>query len=133
MESLGGSHADPTDGGRGEGFRGQDRGNGGLRSPGQNFRRGPQRLLGPRRRATAKIGPRRSVVPRREYRDPIASIEPCTGDPNGDGMVSSTDLSLLRGAWGSNGSIVDGSDRNGDTIVNGMDLGVMLLSWGDCP
>ena len=55
-----------------------------------------------------------------------------TGDLNGDGMVNTTDLDLIRGNWGSSvtpGDLLAG-DPNGDGIVNGNDLDIVRANWG---
>ena len=56
----------------------------------------------------------------------------CTGDLTQDGLVNSADLGLLIGAWGTDGSIVEGSDLNGDGIVDAADLGLLVGAWGPC-
>ncbi len=56
----------------------------------------------------------------------------CTGDLNLDGVVDSADLGLLIGAWGTDGSIVDGSDLDGDGEVGASDLGLLIARWGVC-
>lgn len=43
-----------------------------------------------------------------------------------NGSVSGSDLGLLLGQWGSDGS----ADLNGDGTVNGSDLGLLLGAWG---
>jgi hypothetical protein len=43
-----------------------------------------------------------------------------------NGSVSGSDLGLLLGQWGSDGS----ADLNGDGTVNGGDLGLLLGAWG---
>lgn len=54
---------------------------------------------------------------------------PCPADVSGDGQVSSTDLGVLLGSWGTSGS----SDIDGDGSVGSSDLGLLLGSWGPCP
>ena len=49
------------------------------------------------------------------------------GDLNGDGIVGSGDLDLVRANWGLTGS--DG-DANGDGTVNGSDLDIVRANWG---
>lgn len=56
----------------------------------------------------------------------------CVGDLNHDGMVDAADMGLLIGAWGTDGSIVEGSDINGDGAVRAADLGLLIGAWGKC-
>ncbi len=53
------------------------------------------------------------------------------GDLNGDGFVNSTDLDIIRAAWGQtvSGGAPDG-DPTGDGIVNSADLDVVRANWG---
>jgi hypothetical protein len=63
---------------------------------------------------------------------PMDILEPadqCPGDINGDGLVDGTDLSILLGFWGLNGS----ADLNGDDLIDGIDLTILLGHWGVCP
>ncbi|MFO0829330.1 MAG: LamG-like jellyroll fold domain-containing protein [Phycisphaerales bacterium] len=61
---------------------------------------------------------------------PAAPPAPCPADLNGDGIVSSSDLGVLLGAWGTAGPT---GDLNGDGIVGSPDLGILLGAWGACP
>ena len=54
---------------------------------------------------------------------------PCVGDLNNDNVVNAADLSILLGAWGTNGV----GNLNGDSIVNAADLSILLGAWGACP
>jgi hypothetical protein len=54
--------------------------------------------------------------------------EACPWDFNGDGLVNTTDLLFLLGAWGT----PDG-DTNGDGTTNTTDLLALLANWGACP
>ena len=53
----------------------------------------------------------------------------CPADLNGDGLVNSSDLGLLLGAWGSNSGA---ADINHDGVVNSTDLSLLLGGWGLC-
>lgn len=58
--------------------------------------------------------------------------EPLAGDLNGDGFVNSTDLDIVRGAWGTTvtpGCLACG-DPSGDGLVNSNDLDVVRANWG---
>lgn len=52
---------------------------------------------------------------------------PCTGDLNGDGVVDTSDLGILLGAFGAS---VDG-DLNDDGVTNTTDLGILLGAFGN--
>jgi hypothetical protein len=54
------------------------------------------------------------------------------GDLNGDGVVSSADLDLVRANWGQSVSPGNGmqGDGNGDGIVNSADLDIVRANWG---
>jgi hypothetical protein len=54
------------------------------------------------------------------------------GDLNGDGVVSSADLDLVRANWGQSVTPGDGmaGDGNGDGIVNSADLDLVRANWG---
>ncbi len=56
-------------------------------------------------------------------------FELCFADIDGDGMVGSSDLSQLLGAWGTNNPAAD-LDMSGN--VDSTDLSQMLGSWGPC-
>ena len=56
---------------------------------------------------------------------------PCLGDITGNHIVSSVDLAIVLGAWGSSGGEF-GTDINSDGIVDAIDLGILLGSWGPC-
>ncbi len=49
------------------------------------------------------------------------------GDLNGDGVVNSGDLDLVRGHWGTTDPA---GDANGDGIVNSGDLDIVRANWG---
>lgn len=56
-----------------------------------------------------------------------AAIE---GDLDGDGLVGSTDLDIVRGAWGQNASGPAGGDPSGDGLVGSADLDIVRSNWG---
>ena len=60
---------------------------------------------------------------------PVARAQGCTGDLNGDGVVTGADLGLLLGNWGRAGI----GDIDGNGFVDGADLGALLGAWGACP
>jgi hypothetical protein len=53
----------------------------------------------------------------------------CLGDLDGDGLVSTSDLLMLLGAWGDAGGP---ADLDGDGLVSTSDLLLLLGAWGDC-
>lgn len=53
----------------------------------------------------------------------------CPGDLDGDGVVSSADLSNLLAGWGLSG----GSDLDGNGTTGAEDLAALLAAWGPCP
>ncbi len=55
----------------------------------------------------------------------------CTGDFNGDGIVSGADFGRLLSAWGP--CFACPEDLDGDGQIAGSDLGVLLSVWGVCP
>jgi hypothetical protein len=55
---------------------------------------------------------------------------PCPADLDGNGSVSSSDLSTLLNFWGTNNATAD-LDRSGD--VGSADLSILLNAWGNCP
>ncbi len=71
-----------------------------------------------------------------DYEDVSASAfsivpPPVEGDLNGDGMVGTTDLLLLLGAWGRCDDCGDcAADLNGDCSVGSVDLIILLGNWG---
>ena len=55
-----------------------------------------------------------------------------TGDLNGDGLVGSADLDIVRGNWGSTvtpGDVLSG-DASGDGSVGSADLDIVRANWG---
>jgi hypothetical protein len=54
--------------------------------------------------------------------------QPCPADLNGDGNVSSNDLAVVLGSWGTGKA-----DINGDGDTNSADLSILLGAWGACP
>ncbi len=60
---------------------------------------------------------------------PAARAQGCTGDLNGDRVVTGADLGLLLGNWGH----ADIGDIDGNGVVDGADLGALLGAWGACP
>ena len=83
-------------------------------------------------------GPRRQVDDtfdsnvRRAFIVEFEPASPCTGDIDGDGSVTGSDLGLLLGDWGRCPKGC-GGDLNGDGFVDGADLGLLLGAWGPCP
>jgi hypothetical protein len=57
-----------------------------------------------------------------------AMCAPCVGDLNSSGVVDAADLSILLGAWGTNGL----GNLNGDSTVDAADLSILLGAWGPC-
>ena len=58
-----------------------------------------------------------------------------SGDLNGDELVNSADLDIIRANWGSTapaGSLLDG-DPSGDGVVNSADLDLVRANWGQPP
>ena len=54
----------------------------------------------------------------------------CSGDLDGDGMVSGSDLSFVVANWNS----ADASaDLDGSGRVDGADLTILISQWGECP
>jgi hypothetical protein len=53
---------------------------------------------------------------------------PCVADLDHDGSVTAADLSIMLGAWGSNGP----ADLNGSGAVESADLALLLGAWGSC-
>ncbi len=55
------------------------------------------------------------------------------GDLNGDGVVNSGDLDIVRGNWGQ--SVIPGclpcGDASGDGLVNSADLDIVRANWGN--
>lgn len=58
-------------------------------------------------------------------------VEPCIGDINQDGLVSSADLGVMIAQWGCTSGCQ--SDLNMDGLVNSADLGLLISNWGPCP
>ncbi len=54
---------------------------------------------------------------------------PDPGDLNNDGVVNSSDLTTLLGAWGAATGDGARADLNGDGQVNGQDLTMLLANW----
>ena len=59
------------------------------------------------------------------------SDQPCIGDIDGDGAVSTNDILALLGAWGSCDSCP--ADVTGDGLVGVDDLLMLVGSFGPCP
>jgi hypothetical protein len=57
-------------------------------------------------------------------------LEPCTGDVNGDGVVSVDDVLSTISAWGNCQGCDE--DSNGDGVVGVDDVLIILSAWGDC-
>ena len=59
--------------------------------------------------------------------------EPLVGDLNGDGLVGSADLDIVRGAWGQSVTPGDGGagDPSGDGLVGSADLDIVRANWGN--
>ena len=58
------------------------------------------------------------------------SVRPLA-DANGDGVVGSTDLSVMLGSWGPCPGAC-ASDLNDDGFVSSADLSLLLGAWGAC-
>ena len=71
-----------------------------------------------------RTGPRAFTFARAMWGTPA-----CVADLDGDGAVGGFDLSLLLGAWGTDG----GADLDRDGLVGGFDLSLLLSAWGPCP
>lgn len=54
----------------------------------------------------------------------------CPGDLNGDGVIDTTDLGTLLGAFGNSVTPGTGADLNGDGVVDTTDLGTLLGAFG---
>ena len=52
----------------------------------------------------------------------------CTGDLDGDGAVSASDIAVLLSGWGT-----PAGDLNGDRETNAADIAILLSAWGPCP
>lgn len=63
--------------------------------------------------------------------DGVPNACDCPYDLNGDGLVSSPDLTFVLTYWGSYGQWP--SDLNGDLRVGAPDITLILSSWGICP
>lgn len=75
--------------------------------------------------ARAEQGPGRLV----SLINQCAATAACSGDLTGDGVVGTSDLAGLLGAWGSDS---DAADLNEDGVVNAFDLAKLLGAWGGC-
>ncbi len=60
----------------------------------------------------------------------VASVPPCGGDANGDGIVNGADLSVVLSQFGQAVTPGAGADFNADGVVNGADLSVLLSQFG---
>ena len=79
----------------------------------------PGRLIG------EEIGPHAFCYSVRIFNGQLS----CPGDTNNDGMVDTTDLVNLLGAWGSQECT---ADLDGDDVVGAGDLILLLGDWGPC-
>jgi len=68
--------------------------------------------------------------------DAISAVTPARpkfelADINHDGVVDGSDLAIILGSWGTDGSLPGGAsaDLNDDRIVDGSDLAIVLGSW----
>ena len=52
------------------------------------------------------------------------------GDLNGDGLVGSADLDIVRAAWGQSVSGAAAGDPSGDGVVGSADLDIIRANWG---
>ena len=52
------------------------------------------------------------------------------GDLDGDGFVGSSDLDIVRGAWGESVTGAAAGDPSGDGIVGSADLDIIRANWG---
>ena len=67
-----------------------------------------------------------TIVPSEDGTGPILE-----GDLNGDGLVGSADLDIVRGAWGETVSGgAPAGDPSGDGIVGSADLDIVRANWG---
>jgi hypothetical protein len=60
----------------------------------------------------------------------VKTVDACTGDFNGSGLVDGADLAILLGSWGACANCAADVDGNG--TVDGADLAVLLGAWGAC-
>lgn len=65
--------------------------------------------------------------------DGIPDACQCLADLSRDHLVSASDLALILGFWGTNGSGSFDADISNDGIVNAEDLSILLSAWGPCP
>ena len=63
----------------------------------------------------------------------VCEVDPCPGDVNSSGVVNATDISIILGAWGTNGGKFPRADTDGSGVVDAADLSVVLSGWGKCP
>ena len=63
---------------------------------------------------------------------PIATVQFCPGDLDGDGDTDHSDLGILLGDWGCVGSEPGDcvGDLDGDFDTDHSDLGILLADWG---
>ena len=78
--------------------------------------------------------PRQQADIQSSFYQPPSSVRlpACSGDLDGDGVISAPDLSILLGAWGQFGGGCLFSDLDGDGRVGGTDLGIVIGNWGPC-
>jgi len=57
----------------------------------------------------------------------------CPADIEPDGVVNGADMTVVLGAWGTDGAGQPGADVNGDGTVGAADLTLVLNAWGQCP
>jgi hypothetical protein len=53
-------------------------------------------------------------------------VPSCTGDLDGDGLISSTDLNIVLADFGEPGA----GDINSDGVVDSLDLNIILMLFG---
>lgn len=54
----------------------------------------------------------------------------CVGDLNSDGVINTTDLTILLGRFGQSGQGITNGDLNGDGTCNTADLTILLGAFG---
>ncbi len=87
---------------------------------------GNEKELGTAKKFASRQWPEEDIRPHL-----VIEFEPgnaCIGDIDGDGVVGTTDLLTLLGAWGGGGP----ADLDGSGVVDTNDLIILLGAWGPC-